>query len=53
MKLPKSVSDTHRVRFTALAVAFTVLTAFVVPLIAANVATQAAAQQEAPTLFKF
>ena len=47
MKLLKSVFDTHRVRFTALAVAFSVLTAFVVPLIAANVATQAAAQQQA------
>lgn len=47
MKLFNSAFDTHRVRFTALAVAFTVLTAFVAPLIAANVATQAAAQQQA------
>ena len=46
MKLFKSVSDTRSLRLAAIAVTFSLLTAFVAPMLTAVVATPAAAQQQ-------
>ena len=46
MKLFNSVSDTRSIRFAAIAFTFSLLTAFVAPLLAASLATPADAQQQ-------